>query len=190
MDPRRGLLSRPDRLGPVVRALERGEPVGYVMSDLDDLPALAAEAPVPPHCARALWRVSRLWISAAGTTSALHFDVAHNLHTVIRGRKRFRLFAPSQTPRLYPRGPLASMPNASRVDLDAPDYARFPRLARAEEWVAEVGPGDTLFLPGFWWHHVHTALHTISVNAFFATGARAALLATVNAYKRVRGLSR
>jgi hypothetical protein len=191
MDPRRGLLSRTGALGDFVRELQAGGSPGYVMTDLGGLPdALAREAPLPALGAAALWRTTRLWISAAGTISALHFDVAHNLHTVVAGRKRFTLFSWTQSHNLYPRGPLASMPNASRVDLEAPDYQRFPRLRLARPMVADVGPGDTLFMPGGWWHHVRTVDHTIAVNAFFATGVRGAALVGVNLYKRLRGLSR
>jgi hypothetical protein len=42
------------------------------------------------------------------------------------------------------------------VDLEAPDFARFPRFAKALETAqaAELGPGDALLMPRHWWHHV------------------------------------
>src|SRR5262249_5955786 len=155
--PRRGLLARPDTLGRFLGALRDGAPPGYLMTDLAQLPPeLARDAPFPALNSAARWRTSRLWISSAGTVSALHFDVANNLHAAVVGRTRFLLFPFAQSPLLSPRGPFASMPNGSRVDLEAPDYARFPRLRRARPLVADLGPGDTLFLPGGWWHHVRT----------------------------------
>jgi len=42
------------------------------------------------------------------------------------------------------------------VDFARPDFARFPRFAGALERarVAELGPGDAIFIPSMWWHHV------------------------------------
>merc|ERR1712070_563746 len=41
------------------------------------------------------------------------------------------------------------------VDLGNPDLQRFPKVVDAHFIEALVGPGDVLFLPRFWWHHVH-----------------------------------
>jgi hypothetical protein len=191
LDPRTGLLCNPTSLGSFVRALQRGECAGYVMTDLEQLPSeFARDAPVPHYCPGTSASTSRLWISAGGTHSVLHFDVAHNLHTVLRGKKRVTLYSWTQSHLLYPRGLLSSMPNASHVDLAAPDYLRFPKLRQARPLAAELSPGDMLFLPGGWWHHVQTVEDCISVNAFFAAGLHGAALTAVTLYKRLRGLSR
>jgi hypothetical protein len=44
----------------------------------------------------------------------------------------------------------------SLVDFVAPDYERFPRFREAlrHAQVAELGPGDAIFIPSMWWHHV------------------------------------
>src|SRR3546814_12307007 len=44
----------------------------------------------------------------------------------------------------------------SLVDFAAPDLARFPRFAEAlrHAQVAELGPGDAVFIPSMWWHHM------------------------------------
>jgi len=76
----------------------------------------------------------------------------------VGGRRRFTLFPPEQIANLYV-GPLeftlAGQP-ISMVRLDAPDHARFPRFreALAQAQVAEMEPGDSLFIPYMWWHHV------------------------------------
>jgi hypothetical protein len=44
------------------------------------------------------------------------------------------------------------------VSLRNPDLARFPRFAQAlaASQSAELGPGDALFIPFGWWHHVES----------------------------------
>jgi Cupin-like domain len=46
----------------------------------------------------------------------------------------------------------------SLVELAAPDLERYPKFpqALAEAQVAELGPGDAIFIPPLWWHHVHS----------------------------------
>ncbi len=101
--------------------------------------------------------VPRLWIGNASRVST-HYDQSNNIAAVVAGRRRFALFPPDQTPNLYV-GPLdttiAGQP-ISMVDLEAPDLDRYPRFAQALDamQVAELEPGDALFIPSLWWHDV------------------------------------
>jgi oxalate decarboxylase/phosphoglucose isomerase-like protein (cupin superfamily) len=92
---------------------------------------------------------------------------------VVAGRRRFTLFAPEQIGNLY-IGPLEPTPAGqaiSLVDFANPDFERFPRFAQALEAaeVAEMEPGDALYLPSMWWHHVE-ALSPVNllVNAWWS----------------------
>ena len=98
-----------------------------------------------------------IWIGNR-TRVAAHQDLPDNLACVAAGRRRFTLFPPEQLPNLYV-GPLDFTPAGqpiSLVDLHAPDLERFPRFtdALAVAQVAELGPGDAIFIPSMWWHHV------------------------------------
>ncbi|PKL96171.1 MAG: cupin-like domain-containing protein [Gammaproteobacteria bacterium HGW-Gammaproteobacteria-8] len=88
-----------------------------------------------------------------GSTTPLHFDIdmGQVFHTVIRGRRRVRLFAPEQSRALY-RHPFTVR---SYVDLDAPDLARWPALAGARGIEVVLEPGQTLYMPPGWWHEFH-----------------------------------
>jgi hypothetical protein len=101
----------------------------------------------------------RIWLGNAITVPA-HFDDANNIACVVAGRRRFTLFAPEQIANLY-IGPFDFAPTGapiSLVDFAAPDFARFPRFrtALAHAVTAELGPGDAIFIPPLWWHHVRS----------------------------------
>ena len=102
---------------------------------------------------------ARLWFGTAITTPA-HFDESHNIACCIAGRRRFTLFPTGQIANLY-IGPLDHAPAGtplSLVDFDTPDFTRFPRFreALAHGRMAELAPGDAIYIPPLWWHHVRS----------------------------------
>lgn len=120
------------------------------------LPAFEAANPMPLMDASVH---PRLWLGNAFLTPA-HIDELDNLACVVAGRRRFTLFPPEQVSNLY-IGPLDFTPAGapvSMVSLKAPDFERFPRFreALAAARVAELEPGDALFIPAVWWHHVES----------------------------------
>ena len=101
----------------------------------------------------------RLWVGNEGIVSA-HYDGADNIACVVAGKRRFVLFPPDQTGNLYP-GPLNFTPAGapvSLVDLHAPDFERYPlfKTALDNAYCAELEPGDAIFIPMLWWHHVES----------------------------------
>ena len=101
----------------------------------------------------------RIWLGNAITTPT-HLDEWNNIGCVVSGRRRFTLFPPQQIANLY-IGPLDFAPTGapmSLVSLREPDFTRFPRFreALAAAVTAELGPGDALFIPPLWWHHVES----------------------------------
>jgi len=115
----------------------------------------------------------RLWLGGPVRTQ-IHNDRDHNLACVIAGRRRFVLFPPEQVGNLY-IGPIDNPPPLSIVDLEAPDFSRFPRFAEALATArsAELGPGDALFIPRHWWHHVTSRdPYNAMVNYWWGTHAQ------------------
>ena len=77
---------------------------------------------------------------------------------VASGKRRFTLFPPEQIDNLY-IGPLDHTPAGqavSLVDINQPDLDRFPKYKIAFEHAlsVELNPGDAIFIPTPWWHHV------------------------------------
>ena len=100
---------------------------------------------------------ARLWIGNA-TRVATHYDTSINI--AWRGRGAAAVHAvPARSDRHLYIGPLdhtMAGPPSSMVDPDAPDLARYPRFADAlvHAEVADLEPGDAVFIPPIWWHHV------------------------------------
>lgn len=101
--------------------------------------------------------VPRAWIGNR-IQVAPHYDLMENLGIVVAGRRRFVLFPPDELKNLYV-GPFELTPAGtpvSLVDPNDPDLERFPRFAEALKrgQVAELGPGDAIYIPFHWWHGV------------------------------------
>ena len=136
------------------------------------------------------WRVSQLFVgtrATAGARSTLHFDHNDNLFLQISGRKRFKLFAPTEGGNLYAYPVFHSLDRRAQVKLplrhDAEHLKAYPRLKDAEGVEVVVGPGEMLFLPAYYWHEVLTEPPseeedesgdglTVSINFWFEIDAR------------------
>jgi len=139
----------------------------------------SGNAPPSPFSAN----TASLWCSSRGCVTPTHFDLCHGLLTQIAGRKRVLLVPPEHTRSMYRADPSGVNGNSSPVDLalfvtglagpgrgfrdetsketneDAErERARFSKLRVALGEIREVTlePGDTLYIPPFWWHHVVT----------------------------------
>jgi hypothetical protein len=156
------------------RLLPLAELISYLSERADDPAAWTAYAggvPIPkvlpglmgeldmPLLEKGREMLVSLWLGGRSRTAA-HWDVPQNLACVVAGRRRFTLFPTSQVANLYV-GPLdftlAGQP-ISLVDIANPDFDRFPkfRQAQASALIADLEPGDALYVPSLWWHHVES----------------------------------
>lgn len=115
-----------------------------------------------------------IWIGNR-TRIAAHNDVPDNIAVCAVGKRRFTVFPPEQMANLYP-GPLENTPAGrpvSMVDFSDPDLGAYPRFAEAlaHAQVAELEPGDAVFIPSLWWHHVEgLAPFNVLVNYWWRDG--------------------
>ena len=129
------------------------------------------------------------------THVATHFDEASNVAVVVAGRRRFTLFSPKQVGNLYV-GPFhftIAGPPFSMVDLEDRDLERYPKFADAlgHGLVADLDPGDALFIPPIWWHSVKAiAAFNVMVNYWWAEAhALSPMSALSHAVLAIRGLA-
>lgn len=129
------------------------------------LPGFSTENALPILDARI---TPRIWLGHASNVSA-HYDTFDNVACVVAGVRRFTLFAPESIGRLYV-GPLDHTMAGQPVSLAASSPAadeRFPlfREVREQALVAELAPGDAIYVPKLWWHQVEaTSSFNVLVN--------------------------
>lgn len=112
-----------------------------------------------------------IWLSNKCRIAA-HWDSSLNIACSVVGHRRFTLFPFDQMENLY-IGPLDKTPAGqaiSLVDFYNPDFEQFPKFKEALEHaqVADLEPGDGIFIPSMWWHHVESLKSlNILVNYWF-----------------------
>ena len=171
----RGRIAYDESMDAVTFA-HRRLPVSAIIEQLsryalfDNPPSVAVQSALIPKCLPGFANENRLpvldeavapriWLGNRVTVPA-HVDESDNIACVVAGRRRFTLFPPEQVSNLY-IGPLDYAPTGAAMsvaDLVEPDFDKFPRLkdALSAAYVAELAPGDALFIPTLWWHHVES----------------------------------
>lgn len=99
----------------------------------------------------------RIWIGHRSNVSC-HYDAMENIACVVAGTRRFTLYPPALIGKMYV-GPIDRTMAGQPVSLaasSAPDAEMFPLFEplRDQALIAELGPGDAIFLPKLWWHQV------------------------------------
>lgn len=102
---------------------------------------------------------SSLWFGPAGTVTPLHCEKINTLLAQVAGRKRYRLVPTTQWWRVYNNGGVFS-----DVDCEKPDLRRYPRFRDATIIDIVLEPGEVLFMPVGWWHHVRALDVSMSIS--------------------------
>ncbi len=159
VEVRRGALT--EVLDAIADHLDSPSPPTYYVASLPVARALPgfAEHNTGGLAGQGIDAPASIWIGNRVTASC-HYDTPENLAYCAVGRRRFTLFPPEQIDNLYP-GPMEPTPGGqvvSVVDFERPDFDLHPRFADAlaSAQTAELEPGDALFIPSLWWHHVRS----------------------------------
>ncbi|MBZ6378078.1 MULTISPECIES: cupin-like domain-containing protein [Pacificimonas] len=113
---------------------------------------------LPGFLARQEERDGFFWMGPQGTITPFHHDLTNNLLVQIDGRKRVIMVPSWDTP---------GMKNymhcySEWTGEDFADGLSIP--GRPQPWKVDIGPGDMLFIPIGWWHHVEGLSTTIGMS--------------------------
>lgn len=95
-----------------------------------------------------------LFVGGEGSKVVMHYDMdlANNFHFNFVGEKKVILYSPDQTGLLY-KVPY-SIVSMEIIDMDAPDFEKYPALAKAKGFETRLKHGDALYIPSQWWHWI------------------------------------
>ncbi len=133
----------------------------FLFNIFSHAPQLAQDFVWPDHLMKGfVKRVPMLFVGGKGSITHMHFDIdlSHILHTQFVGRKRVLLFPYQEQHKLY-RKPfevlsLADFSNYYDHDKSKLDISKFPAVQFAQGFDVTLEHGDTLFMPGGYWHHM------------------------------------
>lgn len=151
--------------------LSKRNRVGYLAQHqlFDQIPELKNDFTVPEYCNftdnddNVEQPDVNAWFGPSGTVSPLHFDPKNNFLCQVVGYKRIILYHPDDTPNLYPYD-TRLLNNTAQVDPLNPDYEKWPDFKKIKGHVAYLKPGDILYIPPKWWHHVTSLTASFSIS--------------------------
>lgn len=121
-----------------------------------------------------------LLCGSKGAVTPCHYDEQENLFAQLSGRKHVRLFSPDDWARLYPYPMGHPFDRQCRITLpaqvgakvlDTPeDQERFPAFSLGEgptEMYADLGPGEMVYIPQYWFHQMEALEDNVSLSWWF-----------------------
>ncbi|KAJ7179130.1 Clavaminate synthase-like protein [Mycena filopes] len=114
-----------------------------------------------------------LWIGSHKSVTSIHSDPYENIYTVVRGSKQFTLLPPTEgwclKERMWPHATWQKTEAAQDIRwssvIDPDIQGNIPSGAHPIRITLE--PGETLYLPPGWWHHVRQTDNTIALNWWY-----------------------
>jgi hypothetical protein len=166
-------------------APKREEVIYLAQNDI--FPGLLRDFPIPSLCQDATYRVGEgklysvmLWFGPRCSVSPLHFDPLDNLLVQFVGRKRVLLFPSddsvvktktgddSEKWMWHYAGSDNGQKNTSPVNVENVDLSKYPRFLHAPEAIEFIlSPGEVLYIPERWWHHVRSLDTSVSANIWW-----------------------
>src|SRR5690242_319862 len=133
----------------------------FLFNIFDHAPELTKDFTWPEHLMRGfVKKYPMLFTGGATSITHMHFDIdlSHILHTQFAGRKRVLLFPYKEQYKLY-RKPfevlsIADFSNYYDPEKSKIDTSKFPAIEFAQGFDIILEHGDTLFMPGGYWHHM------------------------------------
>lgn len=135
---------------------------------LSKMPELTKDFTYPEIGLKFFKKLPAMFFGGEGSKVLAHYDMdlADLLHIHFNGTKSVTLFSPQQSRYLY-KVPFA-VHNLETIDMDNPDFDKYPALKQVEGIEATMKHGDALYMPSGYWHYIKylEAGFSISLRAF------------------------
>ncbi|XP_055944055.1 tRNA wybutosine-synthesizing protein 5-like [Argiope bruennichi] len=125
-------------------------------------PAVAEDITFPNFVPEGSVFSSIFRIASKGVSIWTHYDVMDNALIQVKGSKQAVLFPPTDALNLYLNGDKSEV-----VDIENPDFDRFPKFKNVSWHECCLLPGDVLYIPAFWFHNMKYLDFGIAVNVFW-----------------------
>jgi len=133
----------------------------FLFNIFEHAPQLVKDFSWPDHLMKGfVKKYPMLFVGGASSITHMHFDIdlSHILHTQFCGRKRVLLFPYQEQHKLY-RKPfevlsMADFSNYYDGEKSKLNFNDFPAVQKARGYEVILEHGDTLFMPGGFWHHM------------------------------------
>lgn len=121
---------------------------------LERMPELAHDFEFPDLGLKFFKKLPVLFFGGKGSKVLAHYDMdlADIIHVHFHGTKSVTLFTPNQTKYLY-RVPF-SVHNLESIDMDRPDFKKYPALKNLKGIEVLMKHGDALYMPSGYWHYI------------------------------------
>ena len=121
---------------------------------LKKMPELLNDFEYPDIGLKFFKKLPALFFGGGKSKVFMHYDIdlPDSMHFHFDGHKSVTLFSPEQTKYLY-RVPY-SIHNLEAIDMDNPDFTKYPALKYAQGIQADMKHGDALYMPSGYWHYI------------------------------------
>lgn len=144
-----------------------GSPTGYLAQHqlFDQIPEMREDIIIPDYCCLGSEEEVDInaWFGPQGTVSPLHQDPKENFLTQVFGEKYIRLYSTDFTKHVYPHETML-LRNTSQVDIENPDFEKFPLFRNATYSECILKAGEMLYIPKEHWHFVKSLSVSFSVS--------------------------
>ncbi len=121
---------------------------------LDSMPELLKDFKYPDIGLKFFKRLPALFFGGGESKVFMHYDIdlPDCIHFHFHGTKSVMLFPQEQSKYLY-KVPF-SIHNIDKIDLDHPDFEKYPALQYAKGIQVHMKHGDALYMPSGYWHYI------------------------------------
>eukprot|EP00112_Aurelia_sp_Birch-Aquarium-sp1_P004584 Seg152.6 transcript_id=Seg152.6/GoldUCD/mRNA.D3Y31 product="tRNA wybutosine-synthesizing protein 5" protein_id=Seg152.6/GoldUCD/D3Y31 len=145
-----------------LRSIGSANPRKDIADIRKDFPAIAQDISLTQLIPKEKFFSSVFRIGSANMQLWTHYDVMDNILIQVVGRKRVVLFSPQDALNLYLNGDKSQV-----VDIDNPDYDKYPKFKNATKYECILNPGDAIYIPALWFHNVIALDYSVAVNVFY-----------------------